>query len=195
MIRLNNKGQKQKTGNFFHLYRNKTTPDLASKSLTLTPRNRSGQEEMVGFALIAIIVSVGLLILLSFLIKSPTKGTTESYQIDSFIQASLQYTTDCENEIQFLNLQDLIISCNSGESCIDGRASCDVLNSTFAGIVENSWNAGNQSAIKGYELKVSADGQDKLTIDKGNKTAEYQGGFQDFARSGQDYEVSLTVYS
>lgn len=157
--------------------------------------NKRAQEEMVGFALIAIIVSVGILILLSFLIRSPTKGNTESYQIDSFIQSALQYTSDCENEIQFLNLQSLVISCNNGDSCLDGRNSCDVLNSTLTGIVENSWNAGNQSAIKGYGLKISIDGQDKLAVNKGNTTSDYTGGFQDFARSGHDYEVSLTIYN
>ena len=157
--------------------------------------NKKGQEEMVGFALIAIIVSVGILILLSFLIRSPSKGTTESYQINSFIQAALQYTTDCENEIQFMNLQDLIISCNNAGSCVDGRDSCTVLNSTLNGIVENSWNAGNESAIKGYVVGITVDGQGKIEIKKGNQTGEYEGGFQDFARSGRNYEVSLTIYN
>lgn len=158
-------------------------------------KNKLGQEEMVGFAIIIVIVSIGILILLSFLIRSPSKGSTESYQIESFIQSALQYTSDCENEIEFLSLQNLIVSCDNGEKCLDGRDSCDALNSTIISLINAGWNAGNQSIVKGYNLKITTDGQDKLIIKKGNETGNSKGGFQDFARSRRSYEVSLNVYN
>ena len=157
--------------------------------------SKKGQEEMVGFAVILIIVSIGLLILLSFLIRSPSNGTTESYQVESFIQSSLQYTSSCENEIEFLPVQDLIIACDNGVKCVDGTDSCAVLNSTIEDLVNSGWNVGNQSVVKGYNLKITADGQEKLTIKEGNQTSNSKGGFQDFSRSGSDYEVSLNVYN
>lgn len=176
--------------------KNKKTPDPANAIKNFPAlQNRSGQEEMVGFAVIAIIVSIGILILLSFMIKSPTKGDTENYQIESFIQASLQYTTDCESEVDFLSLQKLVISCGNGEKCLDERDSCDALNSTLTNLANNGWNAGENSSVKGYNLQVLIDGQEKLNIVKGNKTINFKGGFQDFARSGRNYEVSLNVYN
>ena len=174
---INKKGQKQKIGNFFHL------------------SNKAGQEEMIGFAVIIVIVAVGLLILLSFLIRSPSKGTTENYQVESFIQSALQYTSDCENEIEFLSVQKLIIACNNGKKCLDERDSCDVLNVTMTNLVEKGWNVGNQSAVKGYNLKVIADNQQKLMIKEGNETRNSKGGLQDFAQSGSNYEVSLNIYN
>lgn len=157
--------------------------------------NKKAQEEMVGFAIIMIIVSVGLLILLSFLIRSPSKGSTESFQIESFIQSALQYTSDCENEIEFLSVQKLIISCDNKEKCLDKRDSCEALNSTLIGLVNNGWNAGNQSAVKGYNLKITAEGQEELGVSKGNETSNSKGGFQDFVRGGRNYEISLNVYN
>ena len=124
-------------------------------------KNNRGQEEMVGFAVIAIIVSIGILILLSFMIRSPTKGDTENYQVDSFIGSALQYTTSCESDVEFLSLQDLIIACGNGEMCFDGRDSCNELNSTVIDLVGNGWNVGANSSVKGYNLKVLIDGQEK----------------------------------
>ncbi len=158
-------------------------------------KNNRGQEEMVGFAVIAIIVSIGILILLSFMIRSPTKGDTENYQVDSFIGSALQYTTSCESDVEFLSLQDLIIACGNGEMCFDGRDSCNALNSTVIDLVGNGWNVGANSSVKGYNLKVLIDGQEKLAIKNGNETINFKGGFQDFARSGRNYEVSLSVYN
>jgi hypothetical protein len=157
--------------------------------------NKKGQDEMVGFAVIVIIVAVGLLILLSFLIRSPSKGNTESYQVESFIQSALQYTSDCENDIEFLSVQGLIISCENGEKCLDGKDSCDVLNSTMIDLVNQGWNVGTQSAVKGFEIKIAVDNQERLAIKEGNETSNFKGNFQDFARSGRSYEVSLNIYN
>ena len=115
------------------------------------------------------IVSIGLLILLSFLIRSPNNGSTESYQVESFIQSALQYTSTCENEIEFLPIQDLVVACDNGVKCVDGSDSCTVLNSTIADLISNGWNVGNQSVVKGYNIKITANGQEELTIKEGNQ--------------------------
>lgn len=158
-------------------------------------KDRLGQEEMVGFAVIVIIIGVILLVALGFFLRNPTESGVESYEIESFVQSSLQFTTDCESEIELLSLQKLITACNNEEKCLDERDSCEVLNSTLGNLVESSWQAGNGSAIKGYNLKVRIDEQTKLEIKKGNETSNYKSGFQGFAKGGDSYEVSLDVYS
>jgi len=158
-------------------------------------KNKLGQEEMVGFAVIVVIVGVILLIFLAFLLNSSDEEVVESYEIESFIQSALQFTTDCENEIRFLSVQDLVVSCNKKENCLDGRNSCKVLNSTLISLTENGWQAGNGSAIKGYNLKVIVDETVNLEIKEGNETSNYKSGFQGFAKSGSNYEVSLDIYS
>ena len=79
------------------LPRNRSTPDSARLSLPLLPRNRSAQEEMVGFVVIVVIVSIALLILLGFLLRGSGKSAVESFEIENFIQSVMQYTTDCED--------------------------------------------------------------------------------------------------
>ena len=166
----------------------------ATQSGRLRKNNKLGQEEMVGFVVIVIIVSVILLILLGFMLRKPSSEAVKNYEVESFIQASLQYTTVCENQIEFLSIQDLIVSCEEGETCLDERNSCEVLNETLKGIIENAWNVKEGSAIKGYKLKVMVDGEEKFTIEKGNETRNYKGAFQDFSKGSSNYEVSLDVY-
>ncbi len=156
--------------------------------------NKIGQEEMVGFAVIIIIVAVILLVILGFMLSSKQTGVVQSFEIESFIQASLQYTTQCENEIEFSSVQNLIISCSRGEICLNGKESCSVLNDTIKEVVDSSWNVGNGSAIKGYKFAIVAENETIFLIQKGNETSNYRGGFQDFASGIDDYEVSLNVY-
>jgi hypothetical protein len=157
-------------------------------------KSNKGQEEMVGFVLIVIIVSVALLILLWFLLRSPSASAVENYQVESFIQASLQYTSSCESEIEFLPLEDLIVSCQHGNACLDGTDSCEILNSTAKDLVKNGWNTNNGSAVKGYVFSIAFNGQESFKLAEGNKTSDYKGAFQDFAKGGENYEVSVKIY-
>jgi hypothetical protein len=150
---------------------------------------------MVGFAVIVVIVGVILLVALGFMVTRSDEEVVESYEIESFIQSALQVTTDCENEIKFLSVQDLIVACDRTNKCLDERDSCDVLNSTLKDLIESGWQAGEESAVKGYNLQVSIDKQIKFEIKKGNETNNYKSGFQGFPKSGSDYEVSLNIYS
>ncbi len=173
----------------------KTARDFARHWIKPTlSRNRSGQEEMVGFVVIVVIVSVVLLVLLGFLLRSPDKSAVESYEVESFIQSALQYTSECENQIEFLSIQDLIVACEREEKCLDERDSCEILNESLKGIIENAWNINEQSAVKGYKFSISVGEQERLLFKKGNETRNYKGAFQDFAKRGNNYEVSLNVY-
>ena len=157
--------------------------------------NKQGQEEIVGFAMIIIIVAVILLIVLSFLLSmGSNKEAVQNYEIESFISASLQYTSECEDQIEYLSLQKLISACEERRNCLDGKDSCEFLNETIIKIMEKGWNVGDQSSIKGYVLRIVVDEQEKLLFKEGNETNNYRGGWQDFAKSGRDYQVYLNVY-
>jgi hypothetical protein len=156
---------------------------------------KRAQEEMVGFVVIVVIVSVVILVLLGFLLRSPDTNAVENYEIESFIQASLQYTSDCKDYLEFLAVDDLIILCQEGGICGNGQNSCEVLNNTLRGLIETSWTVSNQSAVKGYKFDILAEEEGMLMLEKGNKTGNYKGAFQAFAKRGNDYEVSLKIYS
>jgi len=157
-------------------------------------KDRKGQEEMVGFVVIIVIVSVVLLVLLGFMLRSPDKSAVESYEVENFIQASLQYTSECENRLEFLSIQDLIVACEAEETCLNGENSCEILNKTIKDVVEKAWNVNEQSAIKGYEFRVMVEDEERLLLKEGNETGNYKGGFEDFSKRSNMYTVSLDVY-
>ena len=156
----------------------------ATRALTLNmdrkilPKSKRSQEEMVGFALIIIIVAVILLIFLSLSLRNPEKEAVESYEVDSFIQSLLQYHTTCRDYSGYLDVRELIFSCDTLEVCLDEQNSCEVLNSTLEGIVEESWRVSEQSPVKGYELNILVDSREILKIEEGNVTNSYKGSMQ-----------------
>jgi competence protein ComGC len=155
---------------------------------------KKAQEEMVGFALIIIIVSVILLVFLSFSLTSPTKETVESYEVESFIQASLQYTSDCRHNYEYRSVQDLILDCSVQERCEDDRDSCDVLNSTLQGILDSGWVVGENRPVKGYNFEIFSGNSTMISINEGNETKNSKGSSQDFVKRGNLIDIGLEVY-
>ncbi len=157
-------------------------------------KNRKAQEEIIGFGLIIIIVAVILLVFLGFSLRDQQKEPVESYEVESFIQASLQYTTDCRDNLEYLSIQKLIFNCNNKELCLDGRNTCDVLNTTLKKIVEESWKIKGDRPVKAYRLNITSNEKEMLLIKQGNTTNNYKGSIQDFSRGGNSIEIFFTAY-
>ncbi len=159
-------------------------------------KGKRAQEEMIGFALIIILVAVILLVFLGISLKSPQKENVESYEVGSFVQAFLQYTTDCRdsNDLEYLSIKDLIFYCNKGEKCSDNKDTCEILNSTLTGITEESWKIEGDRPVKGYELNITRDAEEILLIKEGNATKNYKSSMQDFSKSGNSFKIFFTAY-
>ena len=156
---------------------------------------KRGQEEMVGFGLIIIIVALILLFLLWFSNSRSSKSSVESYEVESFVKAFLQYTTECENRRDgFLEVQDLIFECVDNEVCLDGRNSCEVLNATLGNIVDNSFKVSMDSPVKGYWLEINRENQGLVKIEEGNKTGNSKGAGEDFSKRGESIEILFSAY-
>ncbi|MCK4553172.1 hypothetical protein KAT80_03130 [Candidatus Pacearchaeota archaeon] len=159
--------------------------------------NKKAQEEIMGFALIIVLVAIIGLIFLGFSLRNPQKEIVESYEVESFIQAFLQYTTDCGNYREnYLPIQKIISKCVDDETCLDGRDSCDVLSSTLTEIIEESWKVDGDRPIQGYKLEiVLEDGTEVIPlISNGNSTKNSKGVLQPFMPLGENYEIYFTVY-
>jgi len=160
-------------------------------------KGKRAQEEMIGFALIIILVAIILLVFLGVSLRSPQKENVESYEVKSFVQAFLQYTTDCRdsNDLRYFSIKDLIFSCNRNEKCLNERNTCEVLNFTLTGITEESWKVEGDRPVKGYELKILKDDTETiLIIEKGNVTKNYKSSMQDFSKSGSSFDIFFTAY-
>jgi hypothetical protein len=157
--------------------------------------NKKGQDEMVGFAIIIIIIGVIILIAIGFLVNTREENAIQDYEIESFIESSLQYTTDCQDSLGFISIRELIIECSNNNLCLGGNSSCYVLNYTLSRMIKKGWTVSPQSSIKAYEFFAMADNQSIIMFKEGNKTADYKSGIQSFARSGVEYSTSLNLYT
>lgn len=116
-------------------------------------RGKLSQEEMVGFVLIVVLVTIIALVFLAISIrKSPEK--LPSAEIESFIQSAMKYSSDCYSSAERrLDLKDLIKACSNKEKCMDDRETCIVLNETLTGMLRESWKPGI-SSVKSYKLEI-----------------------------------------
>ena len=126
--------------------------------------NKKAQEEMIGFALILIIIAVLILVFLSFALRNKTE-ISESHELNSFVQASLSKTTTCESNYEgnFQNIRRLIFKCADGETCLGGTNSCEILNETLQTILDDSWKVGIDYPEKGYTLNITKEGVELIS--------------------------------
>jgi hypothetical protein len=156
--------------------------------------NKKGQEEMIGFVLIVVIITVAVLIMLLFSLRKPS-GVESSANVENFLQASSYFTTNCEIAGQSLSLKKLIVACQSNERCNDEEA-CKALNQSFKDLIEANWLEG----YNGYELNVYSIGEGDSTtsilqMKKGNLTGSFEGGDVLFPVPPNRFHIYLKVYS
>jgi len=159
-----------------------------------TKMSKKAQEEMVGFALIMIVVAVIILIFLAFSLRNSEKDIVESYEVESFIQSILQYTTECRDNLEALTIQKLIFGCENGELCEDGTDTCQILISELEGITEKSWPVGEDRPIKGYELNISSENTKIALVKEGVATGNSKGSIQEFFKGGSLVKIIFKAY-
>lgn len=136
---------------------------------------KRAQEEIVGFAVIMIIVAVILIIFLGLYLKKPTSGTTDDFVLGNFVEVLSNYNTDCEtNRYIRAPIKDVVSECRDNKKCLDGRNSCDVLEATTKEILGKTWPVGPDWPHKGYEIQIEDDGVIILEFEEGAKTGNYR---------------------
>ncbi len=156
-------------------------------------KSKKAQEEMVGFGLIIVIAAVVILIFLSFMLRKPNTGVENSFEAESFMQAMLQYTTNCNDNQGFVNIQNLIFDCSENQICEDERSSCEVLNKSMGDILSNSWKLENRPE-KGYSFGIKSEIGTLCYLEEGNKTENYKISTQMFSKGGNAFNISFYVY-
>jgi len=144
--------------------RKKVTRTLTSAiDLNFYPRSKRSQEEMVGFALIVVMVAVILMMFISFSLKAPEQEAIESYELENFIQSVLNYNVDYDIEVS-----DLIKNCNNYDE------DCELMKTELENILEESWIVEEDSVIKGYNLKIVDKDKEIFSAEKGEITQNYK---------------------
>ncbi len=145
--------------------------------------NRKGQEEMIGFVLIVVLVAVIFLVLLGmFLYGDNSEGEEGSREIIYFLESLNEYTSSCaiNYEPNYAKIGELYDICYSGRGdCLGGKESCDALKEEVEQVISQSFNVNNASFYKGLEFLAYVDKEEKeqiLLINKGNCSNAYRGG-------------------
>lgn len=152
-------------------------------------RNKKAQEEMVGFVLIIVIVAVIVLIFLGFSLKQDNEMFLDSKETGNFVNSMLQYTTSCKDNYDYFSVSELIKECYDNQKCLDGRDTCEVLETTIENLVVSSW--GGKNEVKGYEINISSD-KELIYVLEGNKTRKYKGAIEDLGSRG--IQVVFSAY-
>ncbi len=121
---------------------------------------KKGQEEMVGFVLIMVIVAIIFLVFLSFFIgRGKEAKAGESAEVSQFLDSLVEYTTECslDGGYFYKNVENLVKDCNKGLRCSSGEMACEVLNETVKEAIEASWNFGPDNPKKGYHFTASSE--------------------------------------
>lgn len=131
-------------------------------------RNKFGQQEIVGFVLIVVLVVVGLMV---FLIISANDSSEVggSVEVGYMLDAIMGHTTGCAivYEPAYDDFEDLFKSCYSGDDCKNlGRSACDYLNESLADVVGAM--IASEATVSAYEVDFFVkDGAGLLKISDG----------------------------
>ena len=123
----------------------------------MKPKNKLAQSEIVGFAVIIVIVTIIGLMFLSFSIGRGNENKKTSAEISDFLQSSMYHTTNCTTSYipNYKSIQDLIKSCYRNENCINlDKMACAVLKEDFSKIVKYSFNVSDDYSNKAYKLNI-----------------------------------------
>ena len=155
---------------------------------------KKAQEEIVGFVLIVVLVSVIALIFLAISIRKPS-AMIASREIENFLHASMLYTTSCQpsSETDY-DFKDLVGACYKNEICLSNEQACEVLNKTAFELIERGFQVEEGGKVRGYIFKIY-DGNETLAyLDKGVLAGAKFGSEILVPVSGENLYIKLELY-
>jgi hypothetical protein len=144
---------------------------------------KKGQEEIVGFVLIVVIIAIAMVIFLGIKLRNPEPAQKNSEILYQFIESSMEQTTECVIRQNGRNvaLNELIKECHSFDNnCLNGRSSCEIAEETMDSLVNATFKVGEDYPFKGYEIIAeyrtnSSSPEEIFLINGGNCTNNYIG--------------------
>jgi len=132
----------------------KSTHALISNHKKNLLKSKRSQEEVIGFVLIILFVSIIALVFLGLNLR---KGgiKQESVEIENFLSSLMRHTSSCQpSRGSFYDIKDLGKACYESEKCLDGRTACEVLGEEVEKIMEKVWPVGENYPNKKYKLEL-----------------------------------------
>jgi hypothetical protein len=130
---------------------------------------KKGQEEIVGFVLIILLVSVIAVIFLAISMRKPLEKLP-STELESFLQSSMRVSTSCSiSKERVYSFKEVISSCaETNDKCLNDKTACDTLNETAARILADNWRVCEDCPTKSYKFSVKMENRTIYSLKEGN---------------------------
>ena len=156
-------------------------------------KSKRGQQEIVGFVLIVVLVVVGLMVFLIISLRDSDEQE-KSVEVGNMLDAIMKHTTECAvvYEPDYDSFEDLFKSCHEGDQCSNlGLSACDYLNESLAAVLDGMF--ATEAKVVAYQVdflvKDDAGEDGILRILEGNCT----GSVSSAQRSVVSHSDSLVI--
>jgi hypothetical protein len=158
-------------------------------------KNKLGQQEIVGFVLIVVVVMIALMIFLIMSVRNSAESDGESLEISNMISAMMRGTTECAviYEPDYDSYEDLFKSCYKGSSCSNlERGACDYLNESFGEMLDELMRS--EGDVNGYRVDFYVkDGYGLMDWGGGNCSSFNEGALRTFISRSSSLVVRMRV--
>jgi hypothetical protein len=141
---------------------------------------KKAQEEIAGFVVIVVLVSVLFVVFLGLNLNKPQNTNKESKELVSYLDSLKEFTTNCTlDNRNYANIGEILGYCYKKKSCAQKEDSCSVLNNTLKEIFKATMPFGKDYNLKGYRFKAIYSSKTPklnetlLSISAGNCSSNY----------------------
>ena len=136
-------------------------------------KSKKGQEEVIGFVLIVVLVAIIALVFLVINLRKPVERLP-SAELESFLQSSMYYSTDCfiSPETRY-SLKEIIVSCaETNDLCLNSKTVCQTLNETATRLLKEGIAPCSDCPKKAYRFRVFDGNRTVIELKEGNCTGD-----------------------
>ena len=157
-------------------------------------RSKIGQQEMVGFVLIVVLVIIGLMVFLVISVRD-SPDDEGSLEVENILNAVMRHTTGCAvvYEPDYDDFEDLFKSCYSGKQCGNlGVSACDYLNESLGSVLRDLMLS--EASVGAYEFDFFVrDGDGLLRISEGSCDGRLLGAQRSIVSGSESLVVRMRV--
>ena len=156
---------------------------------------RKGQQEIVGFVLIVVLVMVALMVFLIISVRDSGDDVAGSVGVSNMLDVVMKATSDCAivYEPDYDSFEDLFKSCFKEDSCNNlGVSACDYLNESFMDVVSSIVRS--DASVNGWSAQFSErDGAGILMWSDGDCNRTASGAQRSIISGGTSLIVRLRI--
>jgi|TARA_B100001964_G_scaffold215449_1_gene253800 hypothetical protein len=159
-------------------------------------KSKKGQQEMVGFVLIVVLVVVGLMVFLIISLRD-TPENEGSLEVVDALDALMKHTTECAVVYvpAYDDFEALFKSCHDGDQCSNlDRSACDYLNESLTDVV-GAMVASEGGAVSYYQVdfivKDDVGEEGLLRIFEGNCTGGVNAAQRSFVSGSESLVIRM----